>query len=449
MQKYLLTAFLIFGFFIANAQNRQELNRRAQILAKSAGVDFSKDSRHDCRFKYFENKSPAFRGAIKQRLDRVDLEELDSTGVLVQVGNYSFTYNTNNQNTKASLNLETGIPGILIPLFVDNYFYENNRVVRREEEGLDFNTFLSEKESRTIYIYNGRGLVSQLITDRWDKSLSDYTPNKKEVRYYDVNDRLVQDTVYGLNVDNGQFEFNYRHEYTYNGQGLLQSSQQFIFDKSNSIWNNNTREFHTYDANNNLLQKTLQDWNENLSSFINDEQSTAIYDAIGGINRITTLVWNPNINNWENEDKYDYINDINYDRNDLILPVFSKDFEVEFNRFNKMLKTEFWNDFDLSSNEWLLAVKSTYIYSQQIVINTEDNKLEGVSFYPNPVESSLSIRNQKGAGTFELFNVQGQKIVHQEVVGDAQVDLSQQLSGFYFYKMTIGGKSATGKLVKN
>jgi hypothetical protein len=48
-----------------------------------------------------------------------------------------------------------------------------------------------------------------------------------------------------------------------------------------------------------------------------------------------------------------------------------------------------------------------------------------------------------------LFNVQGQKIIHQEVVGDAQVDLSHQMPGFYFYKMTIGGKSATGKLVKN
>ncbi len=100
-------------------------------------------------------------------------------------------------------------------------------------------------------------------------------------------------------------------------------------------------------------------------------------------------------------------------------------------------------------NAWEFFDKTTFIYSQQIVINTEDTKLEGVSFYPNPVESSLSIRNQKGAGTFELFNVQGQKIIHQEVVGDAQVDLSQQMPGFYFYKMTIGGKSATGKLVKN
>jgi hypothetical protein len=114
-----------------------------------------------------------------------------------------------------------------------------------------------------------------------------------------------------------------------------------------------------------------------------------------------------------------------------------------------MLKIDSYFEWDFSNSTWVLLNKTTYIYSEQIVINTEDNKLEGVSFYPNPVESSLSIRNQKGAGIFELFNVQGQKIIHQEVVGDAQVDLSQQMPGFYFYKMTIGGKSATGKLVKN
>jgi hypothetical protein len=449
MQKYLLAAFLIFGFFISNAQDRQELIRRAQILAKSAGVDLNRDSRHSNRFNHMELRSPEFRGAIKQRLDRGDFEERDSTGVLVPVGNNSFTYNANNQQTQTSLNLETGIPGFLIPLFVENFFYENNRLTKREVEEIDFNTFLLVKKSKTTIIYNTKGLVSQLITDIYDEALLDYKPYRREVRYYDVDDRLVQDTVYSLNVDNGQFDFSYRHEYIYNGQGLLQTSQQFTFDKISSTWQNSTREFHTYDANNNLLQKTVQDWKENQSVFVNYEQNTAIYNADGGINRITTLFWNPNINNWENEDKYEYINDNNYNKDDLLIPLFSEDFEVEFNRFNKMLKTESSYKFDIPSNDWLLSVKSTFVYSQQIVINTEDTKLEGVSFYPNPVESSLSIRNQKGAGIFELFNVQGQKIIHQEVVGDAQVDLSQQTPGFYFYKMTIGGKSATGKLVKN
>jgi len=459
MQKYLLTAFLIFGFFIANAQDRQELIRRAQILAKSAGVDLNRDSRHSSRFNHMEPRSPEFRGAIKQRLDRIDYVQVDTTtGATSSLGNSIFEYNSNNQITKATLNLNLGFPINTVPLLVFYFNYENNRIVNGVVEKLDFNTFQLEKFEKNTLNYNTNGLINRIVVDRYDRVLSDYKLFEMETRGFDVEGRLTQDTFFNLNIGNGIMEPNERYEITYNPHGLEQDYRGYVYENNSSTWRNLDREFYIYDANNYIQQYTYQKWEEGQMAFLNKLQKNYLFNMIGGIDRVTTSKWDSIANVWSNVEKSEFVNDNNFSREDLLLPfhydaMFMQGEDnnsfLDYRLFNNLVKYETFFEWDNSDNNWNYLEKYTYIYSEHVVINTEDSKLEGVSFYPNPVESSLYIRNQKGAGIFELFNVQGQKIIHQEVVGDAQVDLSQQMSGFYFYKMMIGGKSATGKLVKN
>ena len=449
MIKHLLTAFLIFGFFIAYTQNHQGDFRTSEARFKSLDlVDFPSPYGHmDIGINNQTNFT--FRGGVKHRLDRINKEALDRESKLFLLGYCTFTYNTNNQITEFSEKSYSVIPGFFYSSYLENYFYEGGRKIKTEKFEMGENTILLNQTFRTALIYNEKGLVNQINSDVFDRSLDDYKPNTKLARLFDSNDRLIQDTLYLVNPVNGVFEMHYRHEYTYNAQGLLQVYLKYGFDQASSSWKELYRELYSYDVNNYLEQKTFQLWEESLSAFVNVFQGNAVYDVTGGISRITTTKWNPNVNEWENYEKYEFVNDNNYNREDLLLPDLSEDKGVDFNKFNKMLKLETKYNFDTRTNSWSFANNFIYIYSEQTVINTEDTKLEEVSFYPNPVESSLSIRNKKGAGIFELFNVQGQKIIHQEVVGDAQVDLSKQMPGFYFYKMSIGGKSATGKLVKN
>jgi len=449
MIKHLLIAFLIFGFFISNAQDRQELFLRAEARLKSLNlIDFLSPNGHeDIGLNNMNN--PAFRGAIKYRLDRENYDMMDSTGALVPNGNISYTYNTNNQITQVSDNFHEVTPGIYSPAFIRSFTYENSKIIKTEDEELDINTGQFVKNSRTKMYYNSKGLLSQLDYDLYDTTLSEYKPDRREVRYYDLNDRIVQDTIFKLNVDNGLMEFYERAVFSYNAKGLLADYLNYAFDLGSSTWRNAYRDFYTYGANNYLVQRTYQEWDETQMQYINRSQQNVNYDANGGITNWRYLRWSTNTNTWTDLAKSDFVNDNNFNRDDLLLPITSTPIKSLFGWFNKMAKEENLFVWSTAINAWEFFDKTTFIYSQQIVINTEDTKLEGVSFYPNPVESSLSIRNQKGAGIFELFNVQGQKIIHQEVVGDAQVDLSQQTPGFYFYKMTIGGKSATGKLVKN
>jgi hypothetical protein len=449
MKKHLLTSFFIFGFFIANAQDRQGNFRTTEARFKSLNlVDFpSPNGRMD---NWISNEnSPSFRGAIKYRLDRLDLEELDSTGTLAPNGNISYAYNANNQITQYSNNSHEVSTGIYSPPLVRSYTYENNKNVQIDDEKLNINTGQLVKSSRIKMYYNSKGLLSQLDYDVYDTTLSEYKPDRRDVRYYDTNDRIVKDTIFIVNKVNGLLEGNYRNEYNYNALGLQESWYAYSFDPSSSTWQIDFRGLLTYNANNFLVQNKIQSWDANQSIFKNALQDSAIYDIAGGMKSLISQDWSSRTNTWVNYSKDELINDNNFNRADLLIPSISNNVISGFNRFNKMLKIDSYFEWDFSNSTWVLLNKTTFIYSEQVFINTEDTKLEGVSFYPNPVESSLSIRNQKGAGIFELFNVQGQKIIHQEVVGDAQVDLSQQMPGFYFYKMTIGGKSATGKLVKN
>ena len=449
MIKHLLIAFLIFGFFITNAQDRQEIIQRAEARLKALNlIDFPRSNGH-MDMGLNNQINPSFRGGVKHRLDRIDYEEIDLTGRLVPRGNKSYVYNANNQLTQLSSNFREVSPGIYSPSIVNSFTYENNKVVKYRVEIFNNSTGQLNWDLRIKMYYNSKGLLSQLDYEVYDTTLLEYKPNEREVLYYDSNDHIVQDTTFKLNVDNGLMEFYKRDEFTYNARGLLDVSYNYSYDLDSSAWLKTDRLLYSYDVNNYLVQRTYQYWDKTQLQYANSSQQNVDYDADGGIALERHSLWDSNTNTWRDFFKTEFVNDHNFNLADLLLPKIFDNVESQFGLFNKMLKGENHLEWRTNISDWKFIEKRTYIYSEQIVINTEDTKLEGVSFYPNPVESSLSIRNQKGSGIFELFNVQGQKIIHQEVVGYAQVDLSKQTPGFYFYKMTIGGKSATGKLVKN
>lgn len=134
--------------------------------------------------------------------------------------------------------------------------------IKTEKFEMGENTILLNKTFRTALIYNEKGLVNQINSDVFVRSLDDYKPNTKLARLFDSNDRLIQDTLYLVNPVNGVFEMHYRHEYTYNAQGLLQVFLKYGFDQASSSWKELYRELYSYDVNNYLEQKTFQLWEE-------------------------------------------------------------------------------------------------------------------------------------------------------------------------------------------
>jgi len=87
--------------------------------------------------------------------------------------------------------------------------------------------------------------------------------------------------------------------------------------------------------------------------------------------------------------------------------------------------------------------------------NHQAEEIPGFKIYPNPVDNILIIdlSNNIGDAHIQIFDAQGRLVKTHDKNSDAlsfvQVDLSQQPSGIYFYRISMEGKMEIGKVVKN
>jgi len=80
---------------------------------------------------------------------------------------------------------------------------------------------------------------------------------------------------------------------------------------------------------------------------------------------------------------------------------------------------------------------------------TPDFALPNFSYYPNPVQHTLSISNTSNIDEVEIFSVSGKSILTKKINSDhSEIDLSHVSSGFYFLKVKAEGQTKTIKIVK-
>lgn len=74
--------------------------------------------------------------------------------------------------------------------------------------------------------------------------------------------------------------------------------------------------------------------------------------------------------------------------------------------------------------------------------------------YPNPTTGNIVLHNsgnsEIGNGLFELYDINGRKILSKNVdfATDIEISLSSIQRGFYIYSITSGNRIVTGKIVK-
>jgi uncharacterized protein (DUF2141 family) len=82
-------------------------------------------------------------------------------------------------------------------------------------------------------------------------------------------------------------------------------------------------------------------------------------------------------------------------------------------------------------------------------LSAPDFTLPNFSYYPNPVQHTLSISNTSNIDEVEIFSVSGKTILTKKINSDhSEIDLSNLSSGFYFLKVKAEGKTKTIKIVK-
>jgi hypothetical protein len=78
-----------------------------------------------------------------------------------------------------------------------------------------------------------------------------------------------------------------------------------------------------------------------------------------------------------------------------------------------------------------------------------ENIIEGLQYYPNPVNNSLYIKAKSNIENISLFDISGKEVLnmipnHPEI----QVDMSRLQKGVYFVKISIDGSLSSFKIVK-
>jgi len=82
-------------------------------------------------------------------------------------------------------------------------------------------------------------------------------------------------------------------------------------------------------------------------------------------------------------------------------------------------------------------------------LGTNDNVIEGFSFYPNPTNGTLNLDSVEAIEDVAIYNLLGQQVLGQDVnATSTQLDTSSLATGAYLMKVTVNGQTGTYKVIK-
>ncbi len=84
------------------------------------------------------------------------------------------------------------------------------------------------------------------------------------------------------------------------------------------------------------------------------------------------------------------------------------------------------------------------------ILSTQDNQLQQVALFPNPVTDMLQITAKTEINSVVIFNINGQQLLSKDLNSmHGEIDLSAFSTGIYFARVTANSATETFKIVKN
>ncbi len=293
-------------------------------------------------------------------------------------------------------------------------YYENGLVKEEISYDSDEDKITDKKE----YVYDDRGNKIQIL-DYYLKSENDWVVSSKTEYTYDSHNNSTSHKQYVLDPSTEKLDTKPKNrsmqEYYYNNDDLLEKELFMTWDKDNNNWKTNSGKKYKYDISGNLTETIFFDGN--------DENSVSIRD--------------------------DYAFSDSYDKKEMILPApdfFNDFFLFEYNNIPTNYIRYSW---DSKSDGWKPSSMYTYKYSTQEITSLVSSQA-GSMIYPNPATEYINIRipERKEHVSFELFDLQGKKIMEKYVENQGSVDMANLNSGVYFYTLSAENYYHKGKIVK-
>ncbi len=87
----------------------------------------------------------------------------------------------------------------------------------------------------------------------------------------------------------------------------------------------------------------------------------------------------------------------------------------------------------------------------EIILNTQDLNIEGLTYFPNPTRDVLHVQANTTLDSVEVYSITGAKVIdfkNNELINTISVNTSNLASGIYVMKVTAGSQTGTYKVVK-
>lgn len=82
-------------------------------------------------------------------------------------------------------------------------------------------------------------------------------------------------------------------------------------------------------------------------------------------------------------------------------------------------------------------------------LGTDDNTITGFSFYPNPLQETLTLSATNTLDQVIIYTVLGHQVINQQIgTASTEINVSNLTPGIYLMKVVSGGQTATHRLIK-
>lgn len=123
-------------------------------------------------------------------------------------------------------------------------------------------------------------------------------------------------------------------------------------------------------------------------------------------------------------------------------------YEVTYDTNSQPMQRISYN-WDQATEDWVLGNKTIYYYSDINASLPNNSQTPIINLYPNPVTDYLTINcGSYPQVTFELFDLQGRKLMSKVVNNSETINMTELNNGTYVYQLLMDNKKQSGKIVK-
>jgi|GEM_PF-1387435 hypothetical protein len=297
--------------------------------------------------------------------------------------------------------------------------------------------------NKSTFTYNDKSQVVLIVNSTWVVASSSWVNNLKTESSYDAQGHKLMAVSSTWNSVLNDWEYQIKSVSTYDELG--NETTFSFYSWTDNAWQLIQETEYKFNSSGKLISETVgTSWVDVLGGFLTKNRTEYSYDGSGNAYFIVgsdSTMFQPF---WQQKAKEERTYNNSFSYNDLVLPhtgiAFSPDFTLanDSDLFNHMLTRNILSNY--TGAEWVVDSDAKLYYSVITITGSSTEKISGVSIYPNPATSYITINASPGYAnlTLEIFNMTGKLLLSRAVTTNTQIPIEQLSTGIYLFRVKAG-----------